>query len=192
VKTININLYPRDGYWFKESDGAVIRGASWGGVIRKVAAYRQRAKYPIGNVEAEVNAQACARNPSHCAELSEATVQQTKIVSLKGRVLKYLSFLRGLLPNRIPWVDATTARNRANVCASCPHNTALPEGCSSCRAAVKAMRLEVLGNRRVQDHRLNACDLLGEDLPTSCHVDHDVVDMPELPGHCWRRRSPPS
>jgi hypothetical protein len=189
-KRINVNLYPREGYFFKDSDGVIIRGDNWLNVMAKVQAYRKRAGYEIGDVESEVAQQACARNPSHCAVINDATERQTLISSLKTRVLRYMSFLRGLGP-RIPWVDSAAAARRASICASCPHNTALPEGCSSCRAALKEMRNEIMGRGRTQDARLNGCAVLGEDLQTSVHVDHDVVDSDALPAHCWRKRRTP-
>lgn len=190
-KVINVNLYPREGYFFKDADGSVHRAADWPKVMVNVAAYRKRAGMRIGDVEAEVSAQACARNPAHCAEINEATIHATKIASLKGRVLKYLSFIRGLVPgNRVPWVAERDAANRASVCASCPLNTALPEGCSSCRAAVREMQKEILGGRRI-DARLNGCAILGESLPVSIWVDHTVVDSDALPAHCWRKRRTP-
>lgn len=190
MRRINVNLFPRAGYFFKESDGAVIRADSWAGVLRKTEAYRKRAGYPVGNVEAEVFAQACARNPSHCVEISDATIQQRKVVSLKGRVLQYMGFLRSIR-DRIPWVSSQDAANRASICVACPNNTALPSGCATCQVALKAMRSEILGPHRAKDSRLNGCAVLGEDLPTSVHVDHDVVDSPELPAHCWRKRRTP-
>lgn len=192
MKRINVNLFPRDGYFFKDQDGAVIRGENWSSVMRRVEAYRKRNGYAVGNVENEVSAQACARNPSHCSDINDATIHQTKIVSLKGRVLKYLGFIRSLLPSRVPWVSATEAARRAGICAGCPQNTPLPEGCASCRAALNAMRNEILGPHRARDSRLNGCAILGEDLPTCVHVDHDVVDSPELPHNCWRRQRPPA
>ena len=191
MKRINLNLYPKDGYIFRERDGTIIRGESWPEVMRKVDQYRRLNKFPIGNVETEVTAQACSRNPSHCAENNAATVHQIKVVSLKGRVLKYMAYLRKLTPKLIPWVDAAAAGRRASICASCPKNTHLPEGCATCRAALAAMRDEVLGVHRTKDHRLNGCVVLGEDLPTSVWVAHDVVDNPELPGNCWRKRGTP-
>lgn len=191
MKRINVNLWPKDGYFFKDSDGARIRGTSWPDVMRRVSAYRKRAGREQGNVEAEVSNQACARNPAHCSEINGENEKHLRIASLKGRVLKYLSFIRGLLPgNRVPWVSAQDAANRANVCASCPANIALPEGCSSCRAAVRAMHKEILGDRKI-DARLNGCGYLGESLPVSVHVDHDVVDSAALPPHCWRKRRTP-
>lgn len=191
MKRINVNLFPRDGYFFTDSDGARIRGNSWSDVMRRVAAYRKRAGRAQGNVEAEVSAQACARNPAHCSEINGENERHLKIASLKGRVLRYLSFIRGLLPgNRVPWASPQDARNRANVCASCPNNTALPEGCSSCRAAVRAMHKEILGDRTI-DARLNGCAILGESLPVSTWVEHDVVDETALPAHCWRKRRTP-
>lgn len=191
MKRVNVNLFPKDGYIFVESDGAKIRGENWTKLMGRVSAYRKRAGLAQGDVEAEVMAQACARNPSHCAEVNEATIHQTKVASLKGRVLQYLSFIRGLLTgSRVPWVSPADATNRANVCASCPNNIALPEGCSSCRAAVRAMQKEILGGRRI-DARLNGCSVLGESLPVSTWVEHDVVDSAELPAHCWRKRRTP-
>jgi hypothetical protein len=191
MKRINLNLYPKDGYFFVDSDGTRIRANSWPKVMTRVAAYRKRAGRDVGNVENEVSAQACARNPAYCSDINDANEKQLQITSLKGRVLRYLSFIRGLLPgNRVPWSNPTDAQNRANVCASCPNNTALPEGCASCRAAVRAMHKEILGGRKI-DARLNGCAVLGESLPVSVWVDHDVVDKPELPAHCWRKRRPP-
>lgn len=192
MKRINVNIYPKDGYWFQDTDGARIKADNWSAVMRKVEAYRKRAGLPPGNVEQEVSTQACKRQPASCAELSEVTAHQTLVVSLKGRVLKYLSFLRGLVEgNRIPWVGPQDAHNRANVCAQCPQNVSLPEGCASCRKAVSAMAVEVMGRGRKQDTRLGGCAVLGEYLPVSCHVDHDVVDSAALPNHCWRKQRPP-
>jgi hypothetical protein len=190
MKRINVNLYPRDGYYFREGDGAKIVGTSWPNVMRRVEDYRKRAGRPVGNVEAEVSNQACSRNPANCSEVSAETQRMTLVASLKGRVLQYASFLRGL-GKRIPWVSAQDAANRANVCATCPNNTALPEGCATCRVALKAMRDEILGRGRKQDARLNGCSVLGEDIVMSCHVDHDVVDSDALPAHCWRKRRNP-
>jgi len=190
-KRINVNLYPREGYFFKESDGSIHRADSWAHVMARVVVYRKRAGLPPGDVESEVAQQACSRNPAHCAEINDATVHQTLVASLKTRILKYMSFLRGLGP-RIPWVNAAEASRRAGVCATCPHNTALPEGCGSCRAALSAMRDEVLGRGRAKDGRLHGCAILGEDLPTSVHVDHDVVENDQLPDACWRKRRPPA
>jgi hypothetical protein len=190
MKRVNVNLFPRDGYIFVESDGSKHRGDDWSKLMAKVSEYRKRAKLPQGDVEAEVMAQACARNPSHCHEENGANAKQLAVTSLKGRALRYLSFLRSL-GNKIPWVSAQEAAERANICASCPYNTPLPEGCSSCRAAVKAMHNEILGRGRKQDARLNGCAILGESLQASVHVDHDVVDNSSLPGHCFRKKRTP-
>lgn len=185
---INVNLYPKDGYFFKEKDGAVLRGTTWPGVMRRVEHYRRRAGYPIGNVEQEVIQQACARNPSHCVHDDSVTVNQRKIVSLKGRVLQWLGIVRKAR-TQLKFVSPQEAGERANACAGCPKNTPLPEGCATCRAALNAMRNEILGPHRAKDGRLNGCIITGCDLPTDVHLESDRISLPEAPDFCWRKRT---
>lgn len=187
MKRINVNLYPKDGYWFHEKDGSRHRAATWAGVMRKVEDYRRRTGYPLGNIEAEVSAQACSRNPAHCTDENDATIQQRKVVSLKSRVLQWMGALRRI-QRQIVFVSAQEAAERANICASCPFNTGLPEGCATCRAALRAMRFEIIGPSRAQDARLNGCLLTGRDLPTDVHIDSERKELPEAPANCWRKR----
>lgn len=184
MKSVNPNMYPKDGYFFKENDGARIFGDTWAGVIKRVVLYRRRAGYPPGDPAAEVTAQACARNPVLCQENDNTFL--TKRAPLKSRILTWLNGERAN-KNR-SFVPEPVAKARAQVCATCPKNNPIPEGCSSCRAAVKQLRESII-ERRFQDGRLNACTILGEDLPTSVHLESQTVDNGELPGHCWRRRS---
>jgi hypothetical protein len=186
MKTLNPNVYPHGGYYFLDSDGARLFGQTWQGVIARVIAYRKRAGLPPGDPPNEVVAQACQRNPVLCRDDNGLTAVQTKKASLKTRVIQWLNKLKADKWNQ--FVDTQLARDRAQVCAGCPKNTSLPGGCASCKAAVKVLREEII-QKRFQDGRLHACEVLGEDLPTTVHLESQTVDNPELPGCCWRRRS---
>jgi len=188
VKTIDPNLYPRDGFFFKESDGSRIGADSWSGVVKRVSAYRKRAGLAAGDPLREVTEQACSRSPVLCVETDAATINQRRIVSLKGRLLKWLAGVRAKRSSegKLDFVDGDLAKRRADYCAGCPHNTPLPGGCGSCVAALKELRKDILGGR-LQDGRVQGCNQLGEDAVVSAHLDLDRVDNPELPAFCWRK-----
>lgn len=187
MKTINPNVYPHDGYFFLESDGARLFAQTWPGVVARVVKYRQRAGLAPGDPFQEVTNQACQRNPVLCRDDDGTTQRQVKKESLKTRVIKWLNGLRE--DKGIQFVDSQLARDRAQVCANCPKNTSLPSGCASCRAAVKELRTAVIG-KRYQDGRLNACMVLGSDLQTLVHLEVQTVDNEELPHNkCWMRRT---
>jgi len=189
MKSINPNLYPHDGRFFIDSDGARISGDTWAGVIRRVEGYRRRQGRPVGDVAAEVTAQACQRNPVICTEDNAAYKQELRKSSLKSRVLAWFSaFIHQVQSSPPTFSSENDARNRANVCAGCPLNTALPDGCSSCKAALNEMRKSVIGGR-FQDQRIHACNALSEDLNTVVWIEQTTVENPALPGHCWRKRT---
>lgn len=186
---INRNLYPRDGYFFLDSDGVRISGDSWAGVIRRVEGYRQRQGRAVGNVEAEVMAQACARNPGICVEENAAYKVEVNRASLKTRILMwFMQLVKRKASNELVFVSDQDARNRAYVCSRCQFNKPLPDGCASCRQAVKESRKNIIGGR-FEDARMNACEILAEDLNTSAWLDQQAVDNGALPQHCWRKRT---
>jgi hypothetical protein len=188
MRRINVNLYPKDGYFFLETDGTNIRGQTWPGVVQRVINYRKRNGLPPGDPENEVSAQACKRNPILCVDEDPTTQRQLKITNLKGKVLAFLAGIRAIKAKKeLRFVEASTAATRAGICAQCPNNQSLPEGCASCRKAVKEFQKEVLGTRPI-DGRISGCIVTGEDLPTSTNLDLQTVDSPELPGFCWRKR----
>lgn len=188
--TINTNLYPKEGYRFKDKDGVLHAStAGWVDLMRKVQAYRKRKGQPVGDVEVEVLTQACNRNPGFCSELSPQVVRQRLVVSLKGRVLSWLNMFRRMAEQkRVEYVQPGEASRRAEICAKCPNNTPLPEGCASCRAAVTASRKAIIGGRTI-DGRLNGCCVTGEDIPSSIWIEQQTVENGALPGECWRKRT---
>jgi hypothetical protein len=185
MRSINVNIHPHDGHYFKDSDGVRHFADTWAGVVARVKAYRRRKGAPPGDPESEVIAQACARNPVLCSESDGRRELQLKKTSLKTKLINWLNAVRGNQTKR--FVEEPLARKRADICASCDRNTPLQDGCASCRAALTELRRQVLGNRFL-DGRLNGCIVMGEDLPTAVHIDLDAVENAELPAHCWRRR----
>jgi hypothetical protein len=180
---LNKNIYPPGGHMFIDTDGAKIFGDDWPGVFERVKQYRQRQGRPVGEVVVEVTTQACARAPSICHEMGATERRARVIASLKSRVLRWF---RDLVHDG-QFVTTETWKARADTCAKCPKNQPLPGGCSTCRAAVAELRKKVL-DRRPNDGRLNACEVLGEDLPTAAHLERPAVDNPALPAECWRKK----
>lgn len=193
MQKINVNLYPSGGRYFTESDGSTHRAASWNLVIKKVTEYRERKRVPVGDVAAEVVAQACQRNPALCYDDRRAKGQPAPKppTPLKAKVLMWLnSFLQAMTKGPLQYVDANESRQRAAVCAKCPLNTPLGTSeCATCRQAIAGYRDKIIGNSRARDARLGGCSGLAVDLVTAVHLDELRVDAPALPNHCWRKRA---
>jgi hypothetical protein len=186
VKAVNPNLYPHEGYRFQDSDGSWHVGQSWAGVIGRVKYYRESQGRPAGNVSEEVINQACAKNPGLCTDAPSAT-EQYRVVSLKGRVLLWLTRIKDSKEPRI-FVDDGMHSARTDVCFRCPKHTGLPGGCGSCVAALKSLKETVVGSRPF-DARLQACDVTGEYMPVSVWLDQQAIVDPNLPASCWRKRT---
>lgn len=188
MKIPNPNLHPHGGWFFLDTDKSRHSADTCEGVITRVEAYRKRQGRDVGDVRAEVFKQVCERNPGLCAE-SEAPVPRDKS-TLKVRVLKWLNALlrdKDKFGDRLPLVKSDEEKARADICAGCPHNKALKEGCSTCRAAVREMRRQLMGFSD-GDARLHNCEILGTDLQVNVKLDEVPTSMAELPHFCWRRK----
>lgn len=189
MKAINPNIFPHDGFWFQDADGSKHVGQSWAGVISRVKDYRKRNGKPTDTVDEEVITQACKRTPNICTDESASLKAQTRYVSLKGRILLWMHRMRELKKTvSMVFVNDGMHAARSDVCIRCPRNTGLPEGCGSCRAALKALMEEIIG-RRTSDPRLGGCATLGEYLPVSTWFDETTIANADLPAECWRKRS---
>lgn len=184
---INVNLYPKDGYVFKERDGSIHRSSrSWKDLIARVTAYRRINKKDPGDPEKEVHAQACANNPSYCAESEGTPVVSTNRSTLKGLVFKWLGEMRRI-KDKLPFVNTQNVTLRAQVCATCPFNVPLKSGCAPCHQFVSEMRKSILNGREI-DGRLNSCDKLARDVAVLVHLDLPTEQNDSLPDHCWMKR----
>jgi hypothetical protein len=184
----NSNLYPKDGYVYKNPDGAILRSTKgWTDLIARVKDYRRINKHEPGNPEAEVHAQACANYPAYCSDSSRvvAPVATTRR-SLKGIILQWLAEVRRKKAD-LKFVREGEVNARTIICALCPRNVALPDGCAPCKAAVREAREDILARKKIT-HSLNACDALQADCAVLVHLDTPALDRPELPNHCWMKR----
>jgi hypothetical protein len=185
---INVNLFPKDGYVFKENDGSIHRSTKgWRDLIARVTIYRRVNNKPPGDPENEVHAQACAANPSYCSEGNPPPPTPINGQSLKGAVLRWLSELRRN-KSKIELVKPEEAASRAGVCATCPFNVGLREGCAPCKTFVIEAQRDLLPGRKV-DSRLNACDKLAVDLGVLVNLDEPPVKRDDLPNFCWKKRT---
>lgn len=190
MRTLNPNIYPHDGHWFKEVDGTRITGDSWGGVIVRLKKYRERAGRPPGNPTEDVVNQVCARNPGICLEESGAYHQELVKTNLKSRILQWLPGKVALAErNEIVFVNDDLRQARSDVCMRCPLHTHMPRTCGSCKQAVEELRKKIIGNRAVHPN-LGECPVLGEHLPVSVWIEDQTVANPELTSECWRKRVP--
>lgn len=184
---INVNLYPKDGYFFKEQDNTILRAANWSLVVKKVIDYRKRAGLDAGNPGEEVMAQACQRNPNYCYEQNR-TVPAPQVTA-KARALQWLFGISQLAKDSLEFVKPEEAKARSAICAACPKNSSLGvSACSSCKQAFNEYRKNLLGGARIRDGRLGGCAVLGSDLTTAVHLDEVRVDNSELPANCWRKK----
>jgi hypothetical protein len=183
---LRVNIAPKDGYIFKETDGSMHRASSWAALVKKVVRYRLLNGRAAGDPLGEITLQACARDSANCYNDDPVTRNETKKASLKGRVLAWFSEIRkAKKADKLLFTDGGVMTARASICAECPMNTQLPGGCSSCRKVVKEFRKEVIGDRG-QDGRVHACSLLGTDIATAAWLDEPQLDG--VPDNCWRKR----
>lgn len=184
------NILPSDGHYFVESDGAEIKARSWFGVVRKLRKYRQQNGRPEGNPSEEVSVQACRRHPDLCYD-SDESMPMPKPLSLKGRVFNWLAGLKRYKDGGgvVGLVNTSIAQTRQNICLRCPQLSQVGSGCSSCKGALKGLRDAVIGNRSPRSARVGACAVLGTDLTVATNLDEPALDEPQLPVHCWRRRT---
>lgn len=187
---INLNLYPKDGYFFTERNGSRIVGESWKDVFAKVKAYRERNDLPEGRIEEEVLAQACSRNPHLCYSDQGTPVQpagRPGNETLRSRVFNWLEgMVKARASGPLRQVSNGLAAQRAEICARCPFNVQFGETCHACQIALNEYRGKLIEGKIV-DRRLGGCSQLGCDLLTAILLDEAAIRSDQLPANCWRK-----
>lgn len=199
---MNPNLFPDGGRYFLDEDGTKFKAENWDFLARRVANYRKKAGKPAGDPEAEIMAQACARQPNLCAEEDrgpspppspayqhpQPIVVRENAGNLTKRVTKWLSVVLTQFRNStLAKVDRGEAKRRAQICAHCPLQRGLSEVCGSCKRARKTVVESILRSERRVNEELKGCLILGEDTSLSVHLALPNTGNSSLPGHCWRR-----
>lgn len=184
----NPNLFPDGGYTFIEGDGSRFRGDSWKNLIAQVRSYRERNRLAPGNPETEVFNQYCARLPQHCNNAAPGGPPAHHSLSFNQRVLQWFSnILEWKRKHAIPRVTDAEAARRAEICKRCPSQKTLVRSCESCLNSISHGRKVILDGAPSQHQGLLACEALGEDLPTTVHIEQPGVPADRVPGECWRK-----
>lgn len=189
MREINPNIYPPDGYTFRESDGSIRRSDSWKHLEAEVRDYRLRNGLPEGNVWEDIMDQTCAKFPGFCRN-AEPFVQipTNQSMSFNQRVLEWFAAcLRSKRLNAWRLVDDPEAARRAAICQRCPRQRALSTACAACIATVDASRTVLMDGRASRHQNLQCCDALGEDCSVSVYATQKPTDKPTCPAECWRK-----
>lgn len=192
ARWFNENLYPEGGWWFRDADGVKHVGSSFRALLNTVRAYRERAAIEVGELEAEVVNQLCARNPGYCREEVQRVVPtpsgpRNTISTLAQKVSSWVSQrFADRRMGRTKKVSAGEAKRRAQICAKCPKQLAFPSTCGGCKENVNRLAAEAVANE-VLDHSLQCCSVLSEWTPTSVWIDAPPEMNPDLPLECWRK-----
>lgn len=190
MRQFNPNLYPPDGYVFKDRDGTLHRADGWKALEAMVTAYRTRNRQEVGNVWMEIQEQACGKTPGHCSDdVMRAPVPVGVGMDFTKRVMAWLATQAG--PKRkgeFKLVDDALAARRASVCLGCPGQMALSQACGACTTSIAGMRKALLDGAESKHQNLHACRLLGEDCQTTVHADLPNTKSTAVPEHCWRKQ----
>lgn len=184
MKKINVNLFPKSGYVFRDKDGTPhVSTRSWRDLIKRLESYRRLNKLPMGNPEKEVLDQACERNPGHCYDDETPPVVSAPRSLIKSAVLGWLASIRRV-KDQLTFVSSDVAAKRTETCANCPFNVPLKQGCAPCQTFIAEMRKSILRDRKV-DSRLNACEKFSRDAGVMVYIDGVAEQRDDLPDHCW-------
>lgn len=187
---LNPNLYPPDGYVFKEQDGTRFRGTGWKDLEARIRGYRAVNNFPPGDPWAEIQTQTCSARPALCRAPSEPNVppQGHHSLTFNQRVLHWFTVVVALKRvNGLGVAGDDKARERAAICSTCPAQTSLNHACESCLYTIKTARKGMLDGRDSQHQNLQPCGVLGEDCQTSVYLEQGNDHNPALPAACWRR-----
>lgn len=185
MRQINLNVYPKDGYIFRDSDGYVHQATGWKKLALAVADYRARNGFAPGSPWEEIMTQQCAKTPGLCNE--QPTTDPTGM-TFTQHVIAWLGAMSGRKRSgQWPRVDDQTAARRAAICAECPKQKAISQACGACVQSVKTLRRALLDGQKPLHQNLDACAALNEDCQIAVHIDQPPSTEPNLPAKCWRR-----
>lgn len=189
MREFNPNLYPPNGYVFRDRDGTNHKADSWKNLEKAVRAYRERNRQEIGEVWSEIMIQACASTPGHCRDDARPLPPPGQGMDFSKRIMGWLAGLAGVKrTGKWVLVDDELAARRASVCLGCPGQKALNESCGACITSIKNMRRALLDGAEPKHQNLHACAYLGEDCQSTVHAEQAPTDSSLVPEYCWRRQ----
>ncbi|SRR6266498_1355332 len=186
--SLNPNLWPDGGWFFKDADGVKHTANSFANLIKTVTQYRERRGVPVGDPTQEILVQLCGRNRGFCKDSHPAPIPESPSPTL---MLKILNFLQWLIQEKrlghVRLIDRNVALARAHICARCPRQRALPTTCGSCKEGISNTRRALLDGQEPVHAGIQVCSVLEEDVATVVHVAVPQRHDEGLPAECWRR-----
>ncbi len=198
------DIIPAGGWHYFENDGTKIEGNSHSELIANVTSYRTHNNLPLGNPEADVDKQVCARQPAVCGigrveddDAPKKVYGQPIKRRLVDRVATWLGNRYAKLGS-IQTVSKEEAERRTSICVSCEKNqkdwrAQVTRDCAPC-----GDRIEVLdtlsfkirkGNQVTREKNLGACQHYGMELQTAVWMPEQAMQMrkhyPNAPSNCW-------
>lgn len=110
-----------------------------------------------------------------------------------SQVVQFTGTMASWVGSGFESVPIAEIKQRAGICAACPHNRT-PEGCSSCNSSAiqSVVAFFAVGTRGSWDRDLKSCDICGCSLIAKTRIPTDILqrNMPktqlnDLPAHCW-------
>jgi hypothetical protein len=192
--TYNPNLYPTDGWYFMDANATrhPASGSANGlnALVAVVTDYRKRNKIPLGDPRTEVIVQLCSRQPGFCRD-SDPSVPPPKLMNSQfgQKVLEWINrMVRDKRDGKLRRVSDSEATRRAEICARCPKQVALPLTCNTCSENVAKLRKGLLDNRTPVHQGLGGCIIFDDDLQTVVHFETGTAPNVDIPNSCWRKQ----
>ncbi len=177
---IDYNQPPPKGFYFRE-DQTIIGGSSWEALLRGIFLYRQRVGKPIGNPEADLEAQLNEwlkkPRPQGLATRLVPPMFKHKDSLKKGRGLMQ-HILKGLQTGTLQLVGEENVKSRQEICKTCSYFSR-PTGCKGCGTAIYTKFLK----RQVA--KFGFCKRYHLDLTLAAHVELLKIHDSEAPVNCW-------
>lgn len=186
--SLNPNLWPDGGWWFRDADGVKHTANSFANLNKTVIEYRQRRGIPVGDATQEIMVQICGRNRGFCKDANFAPIPNTPNTNLMAKILNFMGWLlQEKRLGHIGLIDRNVALARAHICAQCPRQIGLPTSCGGCAASVATSRRAILDGQEPVHQGIAVCSALQEDVCTVVHLAVPQRHDESLPPECWRR-----
>jgi hypothetical protein len=187
--TMNENLYPDGGWWYRDAEGTKHKASSFRLLVKLIIEYRQRRAQDVGNPTLEVMTQLCGRNRGFCRDTNgPGPIPESPNGNLMSKVLNFMSWLKQEKRlGHVRLIDRNVALARAHICARCPRQRGLPTTCGSCAASVATSRKGILDGQDPVHAGIAVCSALEEDVCTAVHLAVPQRQDASLPAECWRR-----
>lgn len=192
--TINPNLYPSDGWWFRDANGTrhPVNGSASGlnALINSVADYRKRNGMPMGDPHTEVTVQICSRQPGLCRDSQQVSPPGPFIKADLGK--KVLNWIQRMVGDKragnLRKISDQEALKRGEICARCPKQVGLPLTCGRCLDDIAKLRRALLDGKDPVHQGLGACSIFDDDLQTVIHFETGKAPNTDIPDYCWRKQ----